>query len=117
MQKIKLTDDSFTIPPDFSLASYLRHSFGMFTEELVRVKVRFHKSLTRYLLERRWHPSQKNRKLKDGSLELAFEVAGTKEIKTWIMGFGSLARVLEPAPLVKEIKDDLGRALKSYAKP
>ena len=104
------------MPPGFSLARYLKHSFGMFTEDLVRVKVRFHKSLTRYLLERRWHPSQKNRKLKDGSLELAFEVAGTKEIKTWIMGFGSLAKVLEPTSLVKEIKGDLGKSLKSYAK-
>jgi predicted DNA-binding transcriptional regulator YafY len=44
-------------------------------------------------------------------------VAGTKEIKTWILGFGSLAKVLEPASLVKEIKDDLGKSLKSYAKP
>jgi predicted DNA-binding transcriptional regulator YafY len=66
--------------------------------------------------ERRWHPSQKNKKLKDGSLELAFEVAGTKEIKTWIMGFGSLAKVLEPAFLVKEVKDDLERSLKFYTK-
>jgi proteasome accessory factor B len=70
--------------------------------------------LTRYLLERRWHPSQKNKKLKDGSLELAFEVAGTREIKTWILGFGSLARVLEPATLVKEMKDELEKALKTY---
>ena len=66
----------------------------MFTAELVRVKARFHKFLTRYLLERHRHPSRKNKKLKDGSLELAFEVAGTTEIKTWIMGFGSLAKVL-----------------------
>jgi predicted DNA-binding transcriptional regulator YafY len=116
MQKIKMTDESFPAPVGFSLEGYLRHSFGMFREDLVRVKVRFHKSLTRYLLERRWHPSQKNKKLKDSSLELSFEVAGTKEIKTWIMGFGSLAKVLEPASLVKEVKDDLGRALKSYAK-
>ena len=49
----------------------------------------------------------------DGSLELAFEVAGT-EIKTWMLGFGSLAKVLEPAPLGKEIKDDLAKSLKSY---
>jgi predicted DNA-binding transcriptional regulator YafY len=117
MQKIRLTEDSFTMPPGFSLETYLRHSFGMFTEELVRVKVRFHKSLTRYLPERRWHPSQKNRRLKNGSLELILEVAGTKEIKTWIMGFGALAKVLEPASLVKEIKDDLGKSLKSYTKP
>lgn len=116
MQKIKLTEDSFTMPPSFLLANYLKHSFGMFREDLVRVKVRFHKSLTRYLLERRWHPSQKNKKLSDGSLELTFEVAGTKEIKTWIMGFGSLAKVLEPAALVKEVKDDLGKALKFYTK-
>jgi hypothetical protein len=40
--------------------------------------------------------SQKNKKLKDGSLELTFEVAGTTEIKSWIMGFGSLAKILEP---------------------
>ena len=117
MQKIKMTDESFPAPIGFSLESYLRHSFGMFREDLVRVKVRFNKSMTRYLLERRWHPSQKNNKLKDGSFELGFEVAGTKEIKTWIMGFGSLAKVLEPASLVKEVKNDLERSLRSYAKP
>jgi predicted DNA-binding transcriptional regulator YafY len=116
MQKIKMTAENFIAPVGFSLENYLRHSFGMFREELVRVKVRFHKSLTRYLLERRWHPSQKNKKLNDGSLELTFEVAGTKEIKTWIMGFGSLARVLEPESLVKEIKEDLSKALRFYAK-
>ena len=32
------------------------------------------------------------------------------------LGFGSLAVVVEPASLVKEIKDDLGKALRSYAK-
>jgi len=117
MQKIETAKESFPAPLGFSLENYLSHSLGIFREELVRVKVRFHKSLTRYLLERRWHPSQKNKNLKDGSLELAFEMAGIKEMKTWILGFGSLAKVLEPSSLVKEIKDDLGKALKSYAKP
>ena len=117
MQKIKPTEGSFTMPPGFSLESYLRHSFGMMREDLVRVRLRFHKSLTRYLLERRWHPSQKNKKLKDGSLELAFDIAGTKEIKTWILGFGSLAKALEPASLVKEIKEDLEKSLRSYGRP
>jgi hypothetical protein len=37
---------------------------------------------------RRRHPDRKT-KLKDGSLELTFEVAGTSEVKTWIMGLGS----------------------------
>ena len=114
MQKIKVTEETFLAPLGFSLENYLRHSFGMFREELVRVKVRFHKSLTHYLLERRWHPSQKNKKLKDGSLELAFELAGTKEIKTWILGFGSLARIVEPESLVVEVRKDLEKSLTSY---
>ena len=42
IQKIKLTAESFAMLPVFSLERYLRHSSGMFTEELVRVKVRFH---------------------------------------------------------------------------
>jgi predicted DNA-binding transcriptional regulator YafY len=113
-KRIKLTEEKFTPPLDFSLKKYLRHSFGMFTEDVVRVKVRFHKSLTRYLLERRWHPSQKNKRVQDGSLELTFEIAGTKEIKTWILGFGSLAKVLEPTSLVKEIKEDVARSVKAY---
>jgi predicted DNA-binding transcriptional regulator YafY len=41
---------------------------------------------------------------------------GTKEIKTRIMGFGSLAKVLEPGSLVNEIKDELRKALKFYGK-
>jgi predicted DNA-binding transcriptional regulator YafY len=39
MQKIKQTEESFPAPLGFSLENYLRHSFGMFREELVRVKV------------------------------------------------------------------------------
>ena len=81
----------------------------MFTEELIRVKVRFHKSLTHYLLERRWHPRQKNKKLKDGALELTFEVAGSQEIMTWIMGFGSLAKVLGPVRSLRKLKMTWGK--------
>jgi hypothetical protein len=42
----------------------------------------------------------------------AIEVAGTKEIKTWLMGFGSLANILRPAFSVKEIREDLKKSLK-----
>jgi predicted DNA-binding transcriptional regulator YafY len=32
------------------------------------------------------------------------------------VGFGSLAKVLKPPSLLKEVKDDLGKSLNSYAK-
>ena len=42
--------------------------------------------------------------------------AGIKEIKTWILGFVALAKILEPASLVKEIKDDLRKSLEFYTR-
>lgn len=67
MQKIKMTEENFPAPVGFSLANYLRHSFGMFREDLIRVRVRFHKSLTRCLLERR---CTRARKIKSSKMAL-----------------------------------------------
>ena len=42
---------------------------------------------------------------------------GLNDLNFWnplIIGFGSLAKVLEPASLVKEIKDELAKSLRSY---
>jgi hypothetical protein len=60
-------------------------------------------------LEHRWQPSQKNKKLNDGSLELTLRAP--ERDKDLDHGLRLPARVLEPATLVKEIKDDLGKAL------
>ena len=61
--------------------------------------------------------SKVRRSGKFSCISKGFEVAGPKEIKTWILGFGSLAKVLEPASLVKEIKHNLRKALRSSANP
>ncbi|RPJ06520.1 MAG: WYL domain-containing protein [Deltaproteobacteria bacterium] len=73
---------------------------------ITTVKVKFHSDIAPWIRERRWRPSQETKEHDDGSATLTFKVAGTWEIKRWIMSFGSSAKVLEPKELRKEILEE-----------
>ena len=111
---LRLTNEKFKPPDDFDLDEYTRHSFKVMQDELYTVKVRITKAWARYIGEKIWHESQKSRKLKDGSLELTFQVAGLDEIKQWVMGLGSEAYVVEPKKLRDMVKADIKKALFRY---
>ena len=57
-----------------------------------------------YIKEKIWHESQKLETQEDCSVIFEAEVAGTDEIKFWIMSWRSHALVLEPESLRSEIK-------------
>jgi predicted DNA-binding transcriptional regulator YafY len=92
----------------------MRDSFGVIHGKTVKVVVRFDKEVAGYIKEKKWHSSQKIEPHKNGSITVTFTIAGTNEIKYWIMSYGHRAEVLEPTALRDEIKDDLLLALKRY---
>jgi predicted DNA-binding transcriptional regulator YafY len=53
--------------------------------------------------------------LPDGSLEIAFRVAGLAEIKRWVLSFGPVCQVLEPEELREMVRKDLSRNLARYS--
>ena len=53
-------------------------------------------------------------KLRDGSLILRLRLSNTVEIKSWILGFGASALVLEPESLRAEIAAELEQLLEVY---
>ena len=59
-----------------------------------------------YIKEKIWHESQNIYPQNDGSIIFEAEVAGTDEIKFWIMSWGSHALVLEPESLMDEIREE-----------
>ena len=93
----------------------MRHSFKVMHDELYTVKVRISPDWARWVGEKIWHESQKITKLPDGSLEMAFLVAGLDEIKRWIFSFGPEAAVLEPEKLKEMVRKDLSRNLAQYS--
>jgi len=117
LDRIKLlqkTGESFEAPRDFNLQDYLKHSFGVMTEELVQVGIYLDPAIASFVAEKSWHPSQKLKHNRDGSIEMSFLGAGTLEIKQWILSLGSMARVLYPQELTDEVTRDLEAALANY---
>jgi predicted DNA-binding transcriptional regulator YafY len=69
-----------------------------------------------YVREKIWHDSQKLEPQEDGSLLFEAVVAGTQEIKYWILGWGSHAQILEPESLKEEICTQAMATLNLYHK-
>ena len=114
IKSMKILTESFRVPSDFSVEDYMRDSFGVIHGKKVQVVVRFDKEVAGYIKEKKWHSSQNIKQHKNGSITATFTIAGTNEIKYWILSYGHRAEVLKPASLREEIKADLLLALKRY---
>lgn len=112
IRSLELTDRAFKRPSDFSIDEYLDHSWGIERGAEYNVKVAFDAIQARWIRERQWHHNQKLTDLKVGGVLLEVTVSGLESIKRWILGFGSHARVLEPAELVSEIRNEAQGILK-----
>ena len=109
LDRIKMlhqTKETFEIPEDFNLEKFVGSSFGVYQGERVYIKVWFHADVAGYIKEKIWHESQQINPQDDGSIIFEAEVAGTDEIRFWIMTWGSRAVVLEPESLKEEIRTE-----------
>lgn len=98
----------------FDFDAYVGSSFGVVHEPATRVRIVFEKAWATYVEERTWHPSQKLSRRPGGKLELAMEVGGASEIRSWVLSFGAGAEVLEPASLRDDVARELAAARKRY---
>lgn len=117
LDRIKMlhqTKEQFEVPEDFDFEDFVGPSFGVFQGEPVKVKVWFAPDVAGYIKEKIWHQSQKIEEGDDGSVILEAEVAGTDEIKFWIMSWGSYALVLEPESLREEIRAEAEETAERY---
>lgn len=113
IKEIKALKDTFLIAPGFSAEKFFAHSWGISEgAPLTKVVVKIDKETARWFVDRKLHASQKTIENKDGSLTLSFQVAGTDEIKRWILSQGHNAKVIEPKELRKEIRDEARRMIK-----
>lgn len=93
----------------------LAASFGSFLDgEPVDVVLRFDPGIKVYLLRRRWHPSQEEKELPDGRLEVQFRVNGLEGIRRWIYRWLPQVEVIEPVKLRKKIREELEMAVEKH---
>lgn len=113
IRTLSLLEERFT-PAEISDAAFA-HSLGVNEGTPERIEIAFEPRIAPYVRERRWHPSQTLTARKDGGIVLTLDVCNDWALRSWILGFGPLARVLSPASLKVQIKDEIARASERYA--
>jgi predicted DNA-binding transcriptional regulator YafY len=114
IQSFELSDESFEIREGFDFDSWTAGNFGVVSEPISRIRIRFSPDWATYIRERTWHASQTLEECSDGGLELSMEVGGSDELTSWLLSFGEGARILEPAELQKKVRRALAGALAQY---
>jgi predicted DNA-binding transcriptional regulator YafY len=72
-------------------------------QDSVEVVLRFSPAVAARVQEARWHPSQRVSTEPDGSLVWRATVAGTIEIRLWVLSWGDEVEVVEPASLRDDV--------------
>ena len=91
------------------------HSMGVHQGPPERIEIVFEPRIARYVKERVWHASQAIQEQSDGRLRLTLHVSNDWALRSWILGFGPLARVVAPASLAVQILAELEETREKYA--
>ena len=112
IRTLSLHEEHFT-PPEI-LDPAFAHSLGPYQGPPVHVVIEFDREVAGLIRERLWHASQSVTDRPDGGVTLALDVSHDPHLLSWIRGFGSNARVVSPAAVVKDMKEDSARMSARY---
>ncbi len=114
IESVKPTGKTFERTQKFSLEKRLRDSFGVHSGEgEFDVVIRFNARAADYIREKKWHPSQTLRDLKDGGAELKMKLSSLAEVQRWVLSWGGDATALKPKELVESIREAARKMLHS----
>jgi predicted DNA-binding transcriptional regulator YafY len=113
IRTLSLHEERFTPTeiPDVTFA----HSLGANEGPPEHIEIGFEPRIATYVRERRWHASQRHTDRPDGGVILSLDVCNDWALRSWILSFGPLARVVSPPELAAQIKDEIDRAGARYA--
>jgi len=104
IESAKPTGKTFERSQKFSLEKRLRDSFGVHAGEgKFEVVIRFAPRAADFIREKKWHPSQTLRDLKDGGAELTMRLSSLAEVERWVLSWAGEAKVLQPRELAESV--------------
>ncbi len=116
MSDISLAEDSRTPCPELTGKALTEHAnrlFQMYSGDATTVKLRFHRSLTNVVIDRFGRDTML---IPDGEDHFVFtvNVAVSPMFLSWVIGFGSKAKILHPQNVIDECKAMCLAALEQY---
>ena len=113
IERLSVSEDTFRKTRDLP-EDLFGSSMGVFSGPAERIEVEFDARVAPYVGGRVWHESQQVTELADGGVRLTLNVSNDWALRSWLLGFGSAARVIAPAGLAKTLRDELKNAAKQY---
>jgi predicted DNA-binding transcriptional regulator YafY len=114
IRDLSVTPDRFD-PPEAGVEAMFDRAWDIIADqEPVEVVIRFSPSVAVRVQEARWHPSQTVSVEADGSLLWRATVAGTIEVRLWVLQWGDDAEVLAPESLRGDVAATVRRAAARY---
>ena len=116
MTEIQLTQDARTPCPELTGKALTEHAnklFQMYAGEATTVKLRFHRDLTNVVIDRFGRDTML---IPDGEDHFVFtiNVAVSPMFLSWVIGFGSKAKILFPQSVVDQCVDMCRKAMEQY---
>ncbi len=117
MSDISQTEDARLPCPELTgkaLTEYANHLFQMYSGQMATVKLRFDNSLVNVVMDRF---GKQTMLIPDGPEHFVFtvNVAVSPMFLSWVIGFGSKAKILYPQSVVDACQDLCREALEQYA--
>ena len=102
------------VPREFNHHRYLGQAWGIIKGRKTKVVLDFAAGQAVFLKEKLWHPSQKLSKTKDGKIRMTLTVDGLDEIFWWVLGYGSLVKVIAPKELAVWVRQEARSIIEQY---
>jgi proteasome accessory factor B len=106
IKSLSVTAETFDAP-EGAPADPFPHSLGVHTGPPEKIEIEFSSEAAGHVRERSWHPSQQVREKADGSIRLTLNVCNDWALRSWVLSFGPLARVVSPSTLAEAILEQL----------
>jgi len=115
IRDVALTPRTFELPEGDGVEGALRRAWDIIADQpATEVVLRFSPAVAARVQEATWHPTQKVEVEEDGSLTWRAVVAGTIEIRLWILSWGDDVEVLAPESLRFDVASTHRRAVARY---
>lgn len=113
--KANALDEWYKMPEELDIHEYLARSVGMFGgDEAKEFVVKINAYAAPWIIEDPWHPDQKIKEMKDGSIELTVFARHEMEIIPKVMSLGNNAELIEPKESREKIVSILESMLPIY---
>jgi predicted DNA-binding transcriptional regulator YafY len=113
IKAVSLEKQTFTPRRDLP-EDVFANSLGVNTGPPERIEIAFDAHIAPYIRARVWHASQELRDAADGALTLTMQVCLEWALRSWLLSWGPFARVISPARLAAEVREDLDAAKSKY---